>query len=211
LEIIKSGRNYVVLDVGSGCGTEALYFSLLGCRVLGVELNADRFAVARRRKRILEGMIPIPIDCEFIRASIADFNISKTFDFIWMDEAFHHLEPRDKIITMLSRLVRSGGYIVITESNALNQLSLLRKRGFKTIKTFADDDGTEYPYGNERILRASKMKKLFAKEGISCISIRYLRVFPNINFHDKIIRGIDNLMPHVFKPLFVHYNYVGIR
>ena len=122
LGIIKSRRNPVVLDVGSGCGTESLYFSLIGCRVLGIELNSDRFDVALARKSILEGMIKKPVDCEFIRASIIDLNISNTFDLIWMEEAFHHLEPRNKIITMLSRLVKPGGYLVITESNALNPL-----------------------------------------------------------------------------------------
>ena len=214
LGIIKSRRNPVVLDIGSGCGTESLYFSLIGCRVLGIELDSDRFEVALGRKSILEGMIKKPVDCEFVRASIIDLNISKTFDLIWMDEAFHHLEPRNRIITMLSRLVKPSGYIVITESNALNpliQLSLFKKRGFKTRTTYVDGGGTKHSYGNERILRASKMKKLFEKEGISCISIRYLRVFPNLNINNKMMKGVDNLIPNFLKPLFVHYNYVGIR
>lgn len=55
------------------------------------------------------------------------------------------------------------------------------------------------------------MKKLFEKEGISCISIRYLRVFPNLNINDKMMKVVDNLIPNFLKPLFVHYNYVGIR
>ena len=215
LEIIKSRKNPIdVLEVGSGCGTESLYFSLLGCKVLGIELQADRFEVACARKRILEAMLKKTLDCEFIRASILDLNISKTFNLIWMEEAFHHLEPRNEIVTLLSRLLKPGGYIVVSDANALNpliQLSLFRKRGFKTIKTYVDNDGLEHYYGNERILRASTMKKLFEKEGVSCVSIRYFRIFPNLDISDKVMKGVEYLVPSFLKPLFIHYNYVGRR
>ena len=215
LEIIKSCKNHInVLEVGSGCGTESLYFSLLGCHVLGVDLDANRLEVACERKHILEAILRKPLTCEFIRASILDLDISKTFNLIWLEEAFHHLEPRNEIVTLLFRLLKPGGYIVVSETNALNpliQLSLLRKRGFKTIRSYMDNDGVEHPYGNERIIRASTMKKLFEKEGVSCVSIRHFRISPDLDISDKVVKRIEDLIPSFFKPLFVHYNYVGRR
>jgi len=201
-----------VLDIGSGCGTESLYFSLLGCKVLGVELSTERFEVACERKRILEAVSQKSLPCEFIRSSIFDAAIRKKFDFIWMEEAFHHVEPRNELVGLLASFLKPGGYVVVSEANALNlaiQLALFKKRKLRTLRVYVDNEGIERLYGNERILRASTMKKLFQREGISCVRVRHFRIFPNLAINDGLLKAFDRLFPKFLKLFFIHYNYVG--
>ena len=50
-----------------------------------------------------------------------------------MEQAYHHIEPR-KFSSSIKNLLHKGGYIIISESNALNpliQLWLLKKEVLK--------------------------------------------------------------------------------
>ena len=49
-------QNPKVLDAGSGCGTEAITFGLLGADVLGVEIKEKRLNVANKRKQIFNNI-----------------------------------------------------------------------------------------------------------------------------------------------------------
>ena len=55
-QLIADKGNPTLLEVGGGCGTEALWFALRGARVLAVDVNNERLAVARMRQRIVESL-----------------------------------------------------------------------------------------------------------------------------------------------------------
>jgi len=77
-----------------------------------------------------------------------------------------HLEPRDKVVQKLVSLLKPGGHIVISEVNAWNlplQLQLLRARGLNMFVTYVDEQGTETLMGNERILSAWGLERLFRR------------------------------------------------
>ena len=200
-----------LLEVGGGCGTEALWFALQGARVVAVDINEDRLATARARQEIVEQGIGRRLDLEFRSCSLFNVEESGNFDLIWMEQAFHHVEPRDEVYATISRLLAPGGRIVISEANGWNpllQLVLFRQRGFRTIVDRTTADGQRILYGNERITVPSAMSQGFEAAGVKRETVRYFRVLPNVASADAL-QALERFIPTYAAPLFSHYNYVG--
>ena len=213
----NENRTLRVLDIGSGCGTESLYFSLIGCDVTGVELLYKHHEVAKERKQILEKNLGRKTKCRFEHGSILEYQPDEKFDLVWMEEAFHHLEPRELVVKKICSLVKPNGYIILSEANALNillQLGLFRMRGFNTIIQYKDDDGTDHIWGHERILTASRLAKWFKRENVIVSEIQYFRLLPNKFLDYKIFVFIEQIFVK-YCPVFIrafislHYNFIG--
>jgi len=208
--IAPSVESLKVLEIGSGTGTESLWMALMGARVLGVDIQDDRLRLARKRQKIIEEQLGRKLDCEFINKNILNLE-ENDYDIVWIEQAFHHLEPRDEIIYKLSLLVKTGGYIVISESNALNpltQFQLFMKRGFKTIRTYTDSDGGDHVYGDERILTAKKMSIHLRQNGFDIKNVKHYRIFPSGDFFEWFF-FIEKIWPKSWKFAFTHYNIVA--
>jgi 2-polyprenyl-3-methyl-5-hydroxy-6-metoxy-1,4-benzoquinol methylase len=191
--------------------------------VTSVELIKTFYNIAVARKKILEDKLGKSLALNFQHQSILDFKCESKFDLIWMEETFHHLEPRDVIIKIICSLLKPHGYVVISETNAFNlyfQFKLFRIRGFKTIvylKENSEDiteDNTGVVWGHERILPPYKLARLFSKAGIKMESITYFRLLPNKFIDNNFTKWIDNAyekyIPILIKRfLSAHYNYVG--
>ncbi|HWV42013.1 class I SAM-dependent methyltransferase [Pseudorhodoplanes sp.] len=210
-QLIAAQDRPALLEIGGGCGTEALWFALRGARVLAIDVNAERLAVARARQEIVEQGIGRRLDLEFRFCSLFDLPRQPDFDLIWMEQAFHHVEPRDRVYSTIAALLKPGGRVVISEANGWNpllQLVLLRRRGFRTVVERTTEAGERILYGNERITVPSRMARGFAEAGITQDAVRYFRVFPNISAADRLM-PIENWIPGSAAPLFSHYNFVG--
>lgn len=210
LQLISAISKPRVLEIGCGCGTESLWFALHRASVLGVDLAIQRLQVARERCAILRKMHGQDIDAEFRLTSIFDLHEKNGFDLIWMEQAFHHIEPRHNLPGKLFELLKPGGYVVISEANGLNpllQLQLIRRRGFRTIREFTDSNGLVHHYGDERITYASRIEKLFSKNHFQLRSIGYFRVLPNVRSVDKFA-WIEGMIPRWFLPAYSHFNIV---
>jgi 2-polyprenyl-3-methyl-5-hydroxy-6-metoxy-1,4-benzoquinol methylase len=200
-----------VMEIGCGTGTESLWMALQGARVHAIELTLDRYKAALARKRVLEADLGKALDCEFSNVSMLDLDGTNTYDIIWMEQAFHHLEPREEVVRKVVRLLRPGGHLVVSEANSLNpllQMQVLSQRGFKTVKTFQDHTGRVHQYGDERILSATTLARLFSQHGIECASTEHFRLFPNHPVFDSWL-SLEKTAPKWIRPLFSHYNYVG--
>jgi 2-polyprenyl-3-methyl-5-hydroxy-6-metoxy-1,4-benzoquinol methylase len=192
-----------LLEVGCGCGTESLWLAQQGAAVTAIDVREDRLDVARARAAALG------LDVSFARRNLLDLPTSAPFDIVWMEQAFHHLEPRADVVRHIAALLKPGGHVAISEANGANpllQAQLFARRGLKTIDTY-DDDGVPRPYGNERVLTAGALARLFADAGIECRSLRWFRLWPNRPWAEALA-GIERWrwLPTA---LFTHYNYVG--
>ena len=211
MALIQARPGARVLEIGSGTGTESLWMAMQGASVRAVELTLDRFEVAKARKTILEADLGRKIDCEFTNISLLDMEPDESFDVIWMEQAFHHLEPREQIVELVPRLLKPGGHVVISEANSLNvllQAQVVSQRGFKTVKHFEDHLGRRHPYGDERILSGRTLSRLFAQNGVRKVSLQHFRLFPNHLAFDRLL-WLERGTPQWMRPLFTHYNYVG--
>lgn len=181
---IRARRNPRLLEVGAGCGTESLWFALSGARVTAIDIATDRLAVARARRAWLNDRRSEPLDASYVEASLFDYEPAEGFDIIWLEQAFHHLEPRTQVYQRLAHLLAPQGTVIISECNAWNppmQLQLFLRRGFKTRTHFTDPRGRLIEYGNERITTPGALGRGLEKVGLRVRSIRPFRMLPNSN------------------------------
>lgn len=198
-----------ILEVGCGCGTESLWMALHGHAVRALDVSEKLLRVARARKQLLENAAHDRLDCEFELQSVLDLR-DGGFDLIWMEQAFHHLEPRPDIVAKLGSLLAPGGRLIISESNAWNpllQLMLYRLRGTKTVIRY-----NGVTWGNERVLTPGSLRRLLQPQGIEMESMRYYRMLPNRRWAETLTgrAGIFDDSDHAWlRPLYTHYNFVG--
>jgi 2-polyprenyl-3-methyl-5-hydroxy-6-metoxy-1,4-benzoquinol methylase len=213
----ETGLN--ILDIGAGTGSESIFMALHGHHVTGIDINRQRLKVAKERKKIAEEYWNKKLLCEFREENLLDHKPENLYDLIWMEETFHHLEPREKILVRLSELLKKDGCVIMTEINGynpLNQIKFFVKRGFKTVKVKninINGENKKIIYGNERILFPRKLSILMRQKGFVNTRYRYFRVFTvafsrwlGIRHTIKFEKILSNL-PLVF--LFVHYNFVA--
>jgi SAM-dependent methyltransferase len=208
--LISRSQAPKLLEVGCGCGTEALWFALRGARTVAVDIHAKRLAVARARQAFVEGLIGRRLPLEFRHQSLFDIEDCETFDIIWMEQVFHHIEPRVKVYATVSRFLAPGGSVVISEANGWNpvlQGMLFRKRGLRVIVDRKSPSGGRELYGDERITIPSALTRGFRTAGVERESVRYFRTLPNVPIADGLL-PFEGAVPR-FAPLFTHYNFVG--
>ncbi len=196
-----------LLEVGAGCGTEALWLALRGCSILAIDIDLDRLAVAAARQAVVERIIGRKLDLEFRAASVFDLEPAPAFDLVWMEQTFHHIEPRRQLYAVLATLVRPGGHVVIADTNGWNpliQATLLRQRGLQTIVERTLQDGRRQHYGQERISIPTALTRGFAAVGFERRSVRYFRVMANTPMADRW-QPWERLVPGWLVPAFTHY------
>ena len=203
-----------VLEIGCGLGTESLWLAMRGAHVIAIDVREDRLTGARERAAVLQREINRDLFCHFAARSVLELPEHGTFDLIWMEQTFHHLEPRADVVRKVASLLAPGGHLVISEANAWNlplQAQLLLRRGLPRVEQLKRDDGTSVPYGVERITTAAAIREAFAHQGVECQSVRYFRMFPNHPAFD-VLSGVE-AAPSLagIAPLFTHFNYVGAR
>lgn len=217
-DYLKKNKGLSILDVGCGVGNDSLYFAYCGANVLGIDIEKSRLACAKERISAEKKLFRRKnrLNCIFENKNILDIKTPKKFDVIWMKETFHHLEPRDEILDKLNNITRKGGYLFISESNALNpfvQILLFKKRGITTVKKVTNEKGQIFLYGNERIIIPYNLKNILENRGFKVKLINFFRVLPRrisyivgINFTNLIEKKL--LIEKI--PLFaVHYNLVA--
>ena len=211
-ELARSRPRLELFEVGSGCGTEALWFALAGANVTSIDIKTDRLNTARARQQVMEGYRGEKLNCEFRQQNLLEVEGEKRFDLIWAEQAFHHLEPRADCVAAISRLLRPGGYVVISEVNAWNpliQLQLFMRRGFQTLSHFEDEHGNRVPYGNERILTARRLSRWFRDAGLGQSETSYYRVLPSNAAFDRFAALERLISGSALMPLNTHYNFVA--
>jgi SAM-dependent methyltransferase len=211
---IRAGGRPRLLEVGPGCGTESLWFALLGADVTAIDLAGDRLAVARARRDWLQRRLARVLPAEFVEGSLFDFTSPKAFDLIWMEQTFHHLEPRARVYGKLFDLLAPDGTLVISESNAWNplmQLQLFMRRGFKTRTSFVDVQGRRIEYGNERITTPWALCRGLEAAGFAIRSVRPFRMLPNVVDPPERWLAMEDAILRRFPFLSTHFNIVACK
>jgi len=215
----KIGKN--VLEIGSSCGMNSIYAAMNGANVVGLEVKQFDVEVATEQLRYIESIIGKKLSCVFIRSDITKFVPQFKFDVIFMQETFHHLEPREEVVSWLKTNLNPEGIIIFEESNALNpfiQFFLFKVRGFNTIKIKIDkDSGERYIYGNERILTPNRIRRLFHQTGWFVSKPEYFRCLPtkisSFGLISKIAKIMESyeFLQHIFPFIFLHYEITVVK
>ncbi len=99
----------LVLDIGSGPGTQALELAKRGFQVIGTDISAT--AVGKARDLAEKEKIGV----EFIHDDILHTRLDKKFDLI-LDRGCFHVLPlyeRDNYVKIVANLLKPGGYFFL--------------------------------------------------------------------------------------------------
>jgi len=211
LALVRRHGRPRLLEVGVGTVTETLWLALNGAQVTAIDAFQHCVDAARERLAIVERALGRPLDCRIERQPLLDYVDGEGFDILWLEQVIHHMEPRADSFAKLAELVRPGGYVAVSEANALNpllQAQLLRGRGLQFELQVDTPDG-RLIYGNERILTLGALTRAFRAVGVEPVAGRYFRAFPAHPLFDRLF-GLERLLARRWlAPLCTHYNYVG--
>lgn len=216
VDVIPFARPGVrVLEIGCGIGADLHWFALRGSEATGIDVKSEWTAAAQRLTRIVrEHFGEVAIDIR--RTNLLDLG-HEEFDLIYMKDTFHHLEPRDAVVSKIAALLAPGGKIVIVEPNAWNpmiQYKMFSIRGFRTIIEKIDSaTGEHFIYGNERLLTGGKIERLFKGSGIDGKSRRFRLLPTALATKVSLARTAQALesigADSILAPLAIHCVYVG--
>jgi SAM-dependent methyltransferase len=109
VDLIEGGeiKPHLVLDVGCGAGTDAIYLSAIGCEVTAIDISYEAVRIAKQRAARER------VKVNFIADNFMEFYFhDQIFDFINDRGCFHHINPRDrhKFAVRINDLLKNNGY-----------------------------------------------------------------------------------------------------
>jgi len=162
-----------ILDAGCGYGTESLLFSLMGRKVMGVDLVPERVELARSRFDFFQSICAFPLEVDFRSVNI--FGLLRrcdVFDAIWVMEAISHIHPAEEFLSLARERLTKGGRLIISDPNRISPLAWLRSvriRGslrHRPHQRFKDPEtGLPVDYGQERIFSVRAARRLLRRFG----------------------------------------------
>lgn len=196
--LLLSLRGPLILDAGCGLGSEALLFSSVGAKVVGVDLNQGRLKVAEKRKLFYKDLIKGKV--EFILGDIFKMIKMQKFDIVWMNESISHIHPAEKFLQIAHHQLNSGGRVIISETNGGNPYILL-KRFIKTghwswTSHFVQDPktGSKIGYALERLFTFRQITSILMQAGYFIGHVEFAHFTPIFLIRNyKIFKMVNRL------------------
>lgn len=193
-----------ILDSGCGFGTESLVFALLGGKVLGIDLNPERLAVAMKRVTYYKKLNP-KLKVTFKLCNILKYKCKSTFNVIYAKEFISHVHPVSKFIEFAWKCLKPGGYLVIHDTNPLNpycSYKAWRAHKHSLYKFVKDPEtGENIMYAVERLVPSFILKRLLRANNFKILSINYYGwIGPNLFL--PLINSIETKLKVPITPLY---------
>ena len=116
-----------ILDAGCGTGQLSLFLSILGRRVVGIDLSHASLSKGQRFKRQF-GLDARFAQMDLFRPALRE----EAFDYVFTNGVLHHTADAPGGFRSLLRLLKPGGVIVVGLYNTYGRLPLrLRKLAFR--------------------------------------------------------------------------------
>ncbi|QHJ70009.1 class I SAM-dependent methyltransferase [Planococcus halotolerans] len=165
-----------VLELGSGPGRNAIYFTEQGCKVDAIDLSKESIDWAKERAEERN------LKVNFIQNNIFDVQIDDgTYDIVYDSGCFHHIAPhrRNNYIELVENALKPGGHFAITcfieggelggsditDWEVYRQRSLNGGLGF-TEEKLRDIFGSFEPVEIRKMRRAEEAEEVFGVSGL---------------------------------------------
>jgi len=125
-------NNIRFLEIGCGCGNQLLLMALLGAETVGCDVKKDVCNLVQKRKTFYDDISRRRLDISLIREDVFNVDWDKLgkFDAVNFLFSFNDLEPNEKMLELIAKLLRPGGRVVFQETNQSNYYNrLFRWRG----------------------------------------------------------------------------------
>jgi len=199
INLLFNSRNPIILDAGCGLGSESIFFSSLGAKVVGVDIKENMVKVAEKRKLFYRDLIRRKV--EFVLGNVFEVIKKQKFDIIWMNEAISHIHPAEGFLKLAHRQLNPGGRVIISEGNADNPCIRVRQ----VIQTghwswdayFVQDPrtGKKVGYTTERMFSLEQIGSILKRAGYSIgrVELTHFTIlfFKRYRIINEIMRGLE--------------------
>ena len=156
----------VIADVGSGTGLLALPFLRLGCRVIGVEPNAEMRAAG-------DALLAAYPTFSSRDASAEDTGLqTASVDFVTAGQAFHWFD-RERARVEFSRILRPGGWVALV----WNDRRLESTPFLNAYEQLLQRYGTDYNQVNHRNIDEAIIAEFFGNSSLRSLVFEYVQWF----------------------------------
>ena len=204
-----------ILDVGCGLGSEAIFFSLLGADVDGVDIRRKRLDIARKRVEYYEKKYGQKLNVRFHLKNILKFYDHDKFDIIWSKQSISHIHPIEDFLEVVWSNLKKGGCLIVCDSNNINPYVLFYtwlvhcKSGLYT--QVKDPNTLEpIPYAQERILNPLYLIGLLEKIQYEIQLVQYHGFVPTRFNARKICRSVNQMLTKIPFIRLIGANYVVV-
>ena len=197
VDYMPKSKAIKVFDLGCGYGTTALFLVLNGYSVEGITLE---FYFKTIKKRLAYWSTFGDVSgFTYEYRNILDGIPKNEYDVIIAQDTLHHLEPIGQALKKIYQALKSDGILIAVEENGSNivqNLKLIKQRGFKKVKTIYDKVlEKEILIGDENIRSLSIWENLLSTNNLSLNhnTLNYIRFFYPISYKNKSIEEVVRL------------------
>tara|TARA_B100001250_G_scaffold414630_1_gene454990 strand:- start:16461 stop:17285 length:825 start_codon:yes stop_codon:yes gene_type:complete len=173
-----------ILEIGCSTGTSSYLFSLLGARVIGIDINETFIDICKKRKFNYFGEKSKNVVFKKSDALNFSYREGDNYDFIYSLFAFNLIQPTRILIKKIFLSLNKGGKILIIDGNHGNIYNRLYNITAKSIP-----------------LKPFEMSALLNKNGYSNIKITYHCIIPPFFFRNLLFQKLGRLFERFIRSL----------
>src|SRR5690606_26978227 len=115
----------IILDLGCGVGTQALFFALLGARVIALDMDTVGLRVLKRRRDFWEQVSgrSLSIQCHIANSLEFDYSTEGPIDGIFSLFAFNMMQPSGVLLDRILAGAAAGLRVAILDGNNASWLA----------------------------------------------------------------------------------------
>jgi 2-polyprenyl-3-methyl-5-hydroxy-6-metoxy-1,4-benzoquinol methylase len=202
---VTSLTSPIFMDCGCGLGSESIICGLLGARVVGIDLDAERLTVAKKRLGYYRDNYGLSQSVTFLAQNISTHSPNQKADIAFAREFMSHVYSVEAFLLNLSKCLRPNGRLIISDSNPINPYvsfnAWLKHR--KRLFTYVPEPGTNKNicYALERLFSPHYLRRALKEFGFVVESTNYYGfVGPQVPIFG-FIKDLENRQIHLFNRL----------
>ncbi|MEM2505872.1 MAG: methyltransferase domain-containing protein [Nitrososphaeria archaeon] len=145
------------------------------------------------------------INADFELCSILESEFDDSFDVVYAKEFISHVHPVPQFIKVALKYLKSGGYIIISDTNPLNPLTRYlaykehRKGLYKIVKNPVT--GSNVLYAVERLISPYTLIQLLRSNGFFVVDVSFY-VWPGPSALLPLIKIIEEPLKFPITPIY---------